>query len=81
MFIIASDKMGYPGSSCSKLKMLLVNISLKLLIIKYGTHANIFAEFPKDTHIFSAKNTCEFDNVLTRTANILTTNELVKLSL
>ena len=28
---------------------------------------------------FFSKNTCELDNVLTRTVNILTTNELVKL--
>ena len=28
---------------------------------------------------FFSKNTCEFDTVLTRTVNILTTNELVKL--
>ena len=31
------------------------------------------------SHFFS-KNTCELDIVLTRTVNILTTNELVKLS-
>ena len=30
------------------------------------------------SHFFS-KNTCEFDTVLTRTVNILTTNEFVKL--
>ena len=30
------------------------------------------------SHVFS-KNTCELDIVLTRTVNILTTNELVKL--
>ena len=34
----------------------LVNISLKLLIIKYGIYTNIFAEkVAKATHIFSAK--------------------------
>ena len=49
------------GPSCSKLTMLLVNLSLKL-IIKYGIYSNIFAEkmwvafaFAKATHIFSAK--------------------------
>ena len=35
--------------------------------------------FAKATHIFFSKNTCELDIVLTRTVNILTTNELVKL--
>ena len=39
-----------------------------------------FANFPKATHIFSAKNTCELDAVLTRTVNNLTINELVKLT-
>ena len=33
--------------------------------------------FAKATHIFQQKNTCELDIVLTRTVNILTTNELV----
>ena len=43
---------------------------------------NIFAEKnAKATHIFSAKNTCELDIVLTRTVNILTTDELVKLTM
>ena len=52
----------YSGLSCSKLTMSLVNVSLKLLTIKYGIYANIFAEkmwvafaFAKATHIFSAK--------------------------
>ena len=35
----------------------------------------------KATHIFSAKNTCELDIVLTRTVNILTTNKLIKLTM
>ena len=70
--------------------MSLVNVSLKfwsLNIIKYGIYANIFAEkmweafaFAKATHIFQQKN-CELDIVLTRTVNILTTNELVKLTM
>ena len=33
------------------------------------------------THIFFSKNTCELDIVLTRTVNILTTKELVKLTM
>ena len=61
--------------------MSLVNVSLKL-IIKYRIYDNIFAEkkksFAKATHFFS-KNTCELDIVLTRTVNILTGKELVKL--
>ena len=36
--------------------------------------------FAKATHIFFSKNTCKLDIVLTRTVNILTTNELVKLT-
>ena len=61
---------------------------VKTLIIKYGIYANIFAEkmwvafaFAKTTHIFFSKNTCEFDIVLTRTVNTLTTNELGKLTM
>ena len=44
---------------------------VKTLIIKYGIYDNIFAE----------KNTCELDIVPTITVNILTTNELVKLTM
>ena len=33
--------------------------------------------FAKATHMFFSKNTCELDSVLTRTVNILSTNELV----
>ena len=69
-------------TGCSKLTVSII----KTLIIKYGIYTNIFAEkiwvafaFAKATHIFSAKNSCELDNVLTRIVNILTTNELVKL--
>ena len=57
-------------------------------MIKYGIYANIFAEKiwvafanAKATHIFFSKNTCELDIVLTRTVNILTTNEIVKLTI
>ena len=76
-----------PGPSCSKLMMSLVNVSL-ILIIKYGIYANIFAEkmwvafaFKSYPHFFFSKNTCELDIVLTRAVNILTTNELVKLTM
>ena len=58
------------------------------MIIKYSIYANIFAEkmwvafaFAKATHIFSCKNTSELDIILTKTGNILTTNELVKLTM
>ena len=62
---------------------------VKTLNIKHGIYANIFAEkmwaafaVAKATHIFFfSKNTCELDIVLTRTVNILTTNELVKLKM
>ena len=37
--------------------------------------------FAKATHIFFSKNTCELDNVLIRTVNILATNELIKLTM
>ena len=67
--------------------MSLVNI-VKILIIKCGIYANIFAEkmcvafaFAKATSHFFSKNTCEFNIVLTRTVSILTTNELVKLTM
>ena len=50
-------------------------------------HANIFAEKmwaafanAKATHIFQQK-TCELDILLTRTVDILITNELVKLTM
>ena len=39
------------------------------------------ASFAKATHIFFSKNTCELDTVLTRTVSILTTNELIKLTM
>ena len=57
--------------------------TVKILIIKYGIYTNKFAEkmwVAFAFHIFS-KNNCELDIVLTRTVNILTTNELVKLTM
>ena len=55
------------------------------MIIKYGIYATIFAEkmwvaFAKLLTFFQ-KNTCELDIVLTRTVNILTTNELFTLTM
>ena len=43
-------------------------IVVKILIIKYGKYANIFAEkMWVVTHIFFSKNTCESDIAPTRT--------------
>ena len=75
------------GSSCSKLTMSLVNVSLKLWSLNMA-YTLIFLlkkmwvafALAKATHIFFSKNTCELDILLTRTVNILTTNELIKLT-
>ena len=71
-----------PEPSCSKLTMSLVNISLKLWSLNMA-YTLIFLLKKKKCnsypHFFS-KNTCELDIVLTRIVNILTTNELVKLT-
>ena len=63
-------------------------MSLKFLIIKDGIYVNIFAEknvgsfcICKSYSHFYSKNTCELDIVFTRTVNILTTNELVNLTM
>ena len=73
------------GPSCSKLMMSLVNISLKLWSLNMAytlifllKKCSSFCICKSYSHFFS-KNTCELDIVLTRTVNILTTNELVKL--
>ena len=54
----------------------------RLALVKYGIYANIFAEknvssfcISKSYSHFFSKNTCELDILLTRTVNILTTNE------
>ena len=54
-----------------------------MLIIKYGIYTNIFAEkmWVAFALKFFSKNDCELDIVLTRTVNILTTHELVKLTM
>ena len=55
---------------------------VKTLIIKYGIYANIFARKMWEAFaFFFSKNTCELDIVLTRIVNILTANELVKLTM
>ena len=63
-------------------------INFKTLIIKYGIYPHIFADkmwvafaFAKATHIFFSKNTYDLDIVLMRTVNILTTNELIELTM
>ena len=61
---------------------------VKTLIIKYGIYTNIFVEKNVNSfcicksysHFFSAKIPVN-EIVLTRTVNILTTNELVKLTM
>ena len=69
----------YPGPSCSKLTMLLVNVSyMAYMLIFLLKKCEQLLHLQKLLTFFS-KNTCEFDIVLTRTVNILTTNELVKL--
>ena len=65
------------GPSCLKLTM--SNVPLKLLSLNLA-YTLIFLLKKKDSHFFS-KNICELDIVLTRTVNILTTNELVKLTM
>ena len=79
---------GTSGPSCSKLTMSLVNVSLKFWSLNMA-YTLIFLlkkmwvafAFAKATHIFSAKNNCELDILLTRTVIILTINELVKLTM
>ena len=68
---------------CSKLMMLLVNVSLKRWSLNKAYTLIFFAEKMwiafSYSHFFS-KTTCELD-ILTRTVNSLTTNELVKLTM
>ena len=60
--------------------MLLVNGALKLCSLNMAYMVIFFAEkMCKSYSHFFSKNTCELDIVLTRTDNILTINELVKL--
>ena len=71
----------------SKIMMSLVNISLKLcslnmacMLIFLLKNVSSFCICKSYSRIFS-KNTCKLDIVLTRTGNILATNELVKLTM
>ena len=67
--------------------MSLVNVSLKLwslnmaymlIFLLKNVSSNCICK--SYSHFFS-KNTCELDSLLTRTVNILTTNDLVKLTM
>ena len=76
------------GPSGSKLTMSLVNIPLIFLSSNMAYMLIFFAEkkvssfcICKSYSHFFSKNTCELDIVLTRRVNILTTNELVKLTM
>ena len=67
--------------------MSLVNVSLKLWSLNMA-YTVIFLlkmwvtfAFAKATHFFFSKNTYGLSSVLTRTVNILTTNDLVKLTM
>ena len=70
---------------CSKHRLLILN---RTEVIKYGIYANIFAEknvssfyiCKSYSHLFS-KNNHKLDIVLTRKVNILTINELIRLTL
>ena len=59
---------------------------INTFIIKYSIYTNIFAEknvssfcICKSYSHFFSKNTCELEFLITRTVNILSTNELIKL--
>ena len=43
--------------------------------------SDLFNDYFKLLTFFFSKNTCELDDVLTRTVNILTTNKLVMLTM
>ena len=92
MLVIINYPFKLPGPSCSKLTMSLVTVSLKLWSLNMTCTLIFFAEkmwvaftfaicICKSYSHFSSKNTCELDIVLTRKVNILTTNELVKLTM
>ena len=74
--------------SCSKLTMLLVNLPLNLwslnmaykLIFLLKKNVSSFCICKSYSHFFQ-QNTSEFDNVLTKTVNILTINKLIKLTM
>ena len=88
-FFALNERLAYiTGPSCSKLTMKLVtcNVSLKLWSLNIAYMQNFcwknvssFCICKSYSRLFS-KNTCEFGIVLSRTVNILTTNELVKLA-
>ena len=73
----------WPGPSCSKLTMSLVHVLLNVWSLNMAYTLELIAEKKNvsSSSYFFSKNTCELDIVLTRTFNILTTNELVKLTM
>ena len=83
-----SGKDSCPGPSCSKLTMSLVNVSLKIwslnmvyiVIFLLKKNVSSFCICKSYSHFFS-QNTGVLDIVFTRSVNILTTNELVKLTM
>ena len=73
------------GPSCSKLTMSSVNVSLKLRSLNMA-YTIIFLlnkiwVAVAATHFFFSKNTGELEIIRTRTVNMLTTNELIKLTM
>ena len=54
---------------------------LILLYARVNENQSVDFAFTEATHIFFSAKKCELDIVLTRTVNILTTNELVKLTM
>ena len=73
----------FSGPSCSKIKISLVNVSFKLRSLNMA-YILIFLLKQCNLHKlltnFYSKNTCELEIVLTRTVNILTIKELVKVT-
>ena len=64
-----------PGTSCSKLTMSLVNLSLKLSSLNIGYMLIILLKKKCEKLLtFFQQNTCELDVLLTRTVINLTTN-------
>ena len=62
------------------LKLWSLNMAYTLIFL-LKKNVSSFCICKSYSHFFFSKNTCELDIVLTRTVNILTTNELVKLTM
>ena len=59
-------------------KLTILFLLKKKMLVAFANAKATHSKCKSHSHFFS-KNTCELDNVLTRTVNILTTNVLVKL--